>query len=1087
MEFTRGLSNSLNTFGIDELPGSVLGQSGFLPSVSFGEPRVWVLWTLLAIWVIIIPLVWWAGLNSLAGLGRFRQWSVLILRTVVFTLLMLALAQLQWQLKTDRLTVIFVLDHSESIPEEKADFMLDYAQRAVNENRDATRSDMAGLIIFGGDARVEIAPYDGDLPLVGRSESTFDLRTDATNLESALKLAKAIFPEATARRIVIISDGNQNLGDAQSMAQSMAEDGIGIDVLPVDLLATSEIAVEKVVLPTEIRVGQEFEGRVVLNYDVADDNPTQTATGSLLIKQRTRDGEVVIAGSDPEETRVTLRPGKNVFKFKHKVEQTTTFEFDAEFKPDGQSKVKDLIKQNNMASAFTHVRGQGRVLMIEDGNDVGKYDFFRQQLEKNRIEVDIMKTTDLFQSPAELLQYDCVVLADVPRASGDSIEQTAGFSDAQIKMLVSNLEEMGCGIVMLGGPQSFGAGGWSNTELEKAMPVDFQIKNDKVNAVGALVLIMHASEMADGNYWQSVIAKEAIKVLGPMDYCGVVEWSDFGGTPRWLWGGQNGILRVYQNRKKMMGLVSKMVPGDMPHYDEPMQLALAGLTRKSTTFNPAMKHVIIISDGDASRVKASTLQGFVNAGIKISTVCVSSHGATLDEQEMQRIANQTGGKYYKVTNNRALPRIFQREARKVAKPLIYENPAGVGMIVNDFSSSHQILQGIDPSELPPVRGYVMTTVKENSLVEQLVIADQPGGQEGSEEINQENTTILASWRYGLGVATVFTSGTSQWADGWRNSEFYEKFATQIVRHSMRPVRQQANFTINTEVRGNEVEVVVTALDENEEFLNNLNMFGRGQGPDMNGFDIQFEQVQSGRYVGRFKTDRSGNYLFSVFPDTDFERLVAGVVVPYSSEFTDREANRPLLENLASLDPKDGTQGQVIEGDLTPASLDRLLSINPFRGGLSQTIGIQDIWPFLIVLTGVLFFADIFLRRVAVGFDWVPDAARFVQTKLRGKDRGDQVALSMARLQSRKAEMSEELEQRKSANRFEPDEDELNVGQEELDQVLKSEDRSFREKPRATQDAAMQGKEEEKLHTSRLLEAKRKSQKQRGESPKRDEN
>ncbi len=51
-------------------------------------------------------------------------------------------------------------------------------------------------------------------------------------------------------------------------------------------------------------------------------------------------------------------------------------------------------------------------------------------------------------------------------------------------MLVRNTEELGCGLVMLGGPNSFGAGGWANTELEKAMPVDFQIKSTKVVPVG---------------------------------------------------------------------------------------------------------------------------------------------------------------------------------------------------------------------------------------------------------------------------------------------------------------------------------------------------------------------------------------------------------------------------------------------------------------------------------------------------------------------------------------------------------------------------------------------------------------------------
>ena len=47
-------------------------------------------------------------------------------------------------------------------------------------------------------------------------------------------------------------------------------------------------------------------------------------------------------------------------------------------------------------------------------------------------------------------------------------------------MLVRNTEELGCGLIMMGGPNSFGAGGWTNTELEKAMPVDFQIKSAKV-------------------------------------------------------------------------------------------------------------------------------------------------------------------------------------------------------------------------------------------------------------------------------------------------------------------------------------------------------------------------------------------------------------------------------------------------------------------------------------------------------------------------------------------------------------------------------------------------------------------------------
>ena len=118
-------------------------------------------------------------------------------------------------------------------------------------------------------------------------------------------------------------------------------------------------------------------------------------------------------------------------------------------------------------------------------------------------------------------------------------------------MLVSNTQQLGAGLLMIGGPEAFGAGGWTGTKIEEAMPVDFKIKNTKIQAVGALALIMHASEMAEGNYWQKVIAKAAIEQLGPADYAGVLHWTMRGDS--WMWGGRNGLLEVGTNRKGNVG------------------------------------------------------------------------------------------------------------------------------------------------------------------------------------------------------------------------------------------------------------------------------------------------------------------------------------------------------------------------------------------------------------------------------------------------------------------------------------------------------------------------------------------------------
>ncbi|MEM9413153.1 MAG: vWA domain-containing protein [Planctomycetota bacterium] len=426
----------------------------------FGRPAFLIL-------MLLLPALWVFSFNSLAGLGRVRRMAALLFRSLVYTLLVFALAQAQWPKTADRLTVIYLLDQSASIPQAKREYMLDYVYHAVANHRRKKKNDMAGVIVFGGNAKIEAAPFDGEIPLIGRVESGHDLKTDATSFESALKLAKASFPEDTARRVVVVSDGNENLGDGLSVAQAMAVDGIGIDVVPVELLAKSEVSVEKVALPNDIRKGEDFEARVVVAVGAGDEaDEAEPVTGKLRIVQSSTQREGLIA-----EQTVTLEPGKNVCPFAHKLEKTDAFTIEAEFIPDDAS--QDAIRQNNSASAFTYVRGKGRVLLIEDGNNTGEFGRLVEVLQSNAIEVEIMPSTELFDSAAELLQYDSIVLANVPRSTGESGDDTQAFSDAQVRMLVRNCEEMGSGLVMLGGDRSCCGGGLYKSELEKANPLDF--------------------------------------------------------------------------------------------------------------------------------------------------------------------------------------------------------------------------------------------------------------------------------------------------------------------------------------------------------------------------------------------------------------------------------------------------------------------------------------------------------------------------------------------------------------------------------------------------------------------------------------
>ena len=369
------------------------------------------------------------------------------------------------------------------------------------------------MIVFGQNAEVEIPPVDFNIQLGRKVESLLD--RDYTNLSGAMQRAMAMFPHDSAKRIVLVTDGNQNVGDALRRS-------------PRDCRRRREHR-------RDAGAARSAERRGGRNVRAAARYPPQSAVRSPRGRQQHIDGckrqrqEREGAHSRSSAKRASGKRRSSMSRTKSsrakrcfRSARKSTSPIFIRTKPASfpMTPQNDAIAQNNVATAFTHVQGKGLVLLIENWETPGEFDHLVERLRDEGLEVVVQPSNRLFTSLPELQRYDTVILADVPRASGDDAASVSSFSDEQIKMLVRNTEELGCGLIMIGGPNSFGAGGWTNTELEKAMPVDFQIKSAKVVPVGALVLNMHASEIPQANYWQKVICQEAIKALGPRDYCG---------------------------------------------------------------------------------------------------------------------------------------------------------------------------------------------------------------------------------------------------------------------------------------------------------------------------------------------------------------------------------------------------------------------------------------------------------------------------------------------------------------------------------------------------------------------------------------
>ena len=544
-----------------------------------------------------------------------------------------------------------------------------------------------------------------------------------------------------------------------------------------------------------------------------------------------------------------------------------------------------------------------------------------------------------------------------------------------------------------------------NTPIEKALPVDMQIPALKVKGKAAMVMIMHASEIPEGNYWQAVVAQEALKTLSSYDYAGLLHWQ---GQESWLFT----LREIGSAKPAMLRAIDRMTPGDMPDMNPSLAMAGRALRQKTDAMS---KHIIIISDGDPTAPTPQVISQLKAAKVTVTTVLTAAHGNDIrGAQVMQELARATNGRFYNVTNPRALPRIYQKEARLISRPLIFEGPPAAWNPVMAYQS--EPLLGL-PQDLPPISGLVLSSVKENELVEVPITSPNPAGQ-----LNP----VLAHWNYGLGRSVAFTSDAGRkWTTQWPSWENYSAFWSQLVRWALRPV-DRGNLNVSLRREEGQVKVVIDALDADNEFLNFLRFQGIVNRPnrelDAPAEQVELVQVAPGKYEGTIQNaEARGNYFVTLGyrgPDGEQGVITTGLSVPYSDEYRDLRSNPLLLESLA-----DATGGEVFSWKTTPegrlngegtAAVADVFRRDP---NVQPPRSYRPIWHWLLWSAALVFVGDVGVRRIAPDFDRIKRNLADSWQKIRGKEIAPREEY-MEKLRSRKAEVGQQIDRSRSATRFE---------------------------------------------------------------------
>src|SRR5438552_10133141 len=160
------------------------------------------------------------------------------------------------------------------------------------------------------------------------------------------------------------------------------------------------------------------------------------------------------------------------------------------------------------------------VLYVEGNAKDGR--FLAEALRRQRVKVEVRSEDQIPTNLAEFQNYDSLVLSNVGAWE---------LSPDQMKMIQSNVRDLGSGLVMIGGEHSFGAGAYGGTPIEAALPVDMDVQKKKHMPTGAVAMVLHSCEFQDGNRWAAETAAAVIDVLGAQDKVGLLLY-DMGGE-RW--------------------------------------------------------------------------------------------------------------------------------------------------------------------------------------------------------------------------------------------------------------------------------------------------------------------------------------------------------------------------------------------------------------------------------------------------------------------------------------------------------------------------------------------------------------------------
>jgi Ca-activated chloride channel family protein len=741
----------------------------------------------------VIPYLWWVQRKTQTDLSPKHLQLAGFVRSAIVALIAFALMQPVIYRAGGWISAVFLVDVSESISPSAIQSALEWIEHTNTEGH----PDHARFIPFGANAAV-FEKLDQlkqvEVTTTGRRGS---IDQSETNIEDAIETGIRSFAPHHLKRLILLSDGNENSGHVMNMLSRLKSEGIHVYTVPSQSRANRDVWLENIMAPSQVTAEELFPLEVHV-YSQSD------TPGTVEIKQ----GDKSLGLKT-----VQLVRGMNRIAFETNIkDETGPVIVDAEVKT-----ANDPYPENNKFHCAVVVEGRPKVLYVESHPQSAQY--LQAALTNEGLAVNAVTPAAIPANIEALDAYDAVILSDVARNS---------LSDDQMKAMATYVRDLGGGFILAGGENNYGEGGYSKTVIEDVLPVTFEAKKEKPDSV-AMVVVLDKSGSMGGQKIEMTkeAAKAPLALLKDTDSFGVVAF-DY----NFYWPVK---LQPASNRAAITQAISTIIAGGETNIYPALREAYVQLAGATTQ----VKHVILLSDG---RSLPDDFEGLTKkmaeAKITVSTIAV---GNGADQELLAQISKWGHGRTYYLEDPASVPQIFTEETElatgktlreEAFKPVVKKNV--------------EAFKGIDFNSAPPLLGYVATKSKDTSevLLE-----------------SKRKDPILARWQYGLGKTAAFLSDLKdRWAVDWIRWNGYPKFWSQLVRETMRR-HDDNEFDFRVAKEGNEAKISINAIRKDGQFRNKLDTRVRVVGPDQSVADVAVHQIAPGLYEAKHALSQKGSYLF----------------------------------------------------------------------------------------------------------------------------------------------------------------------------------------------------------------------------------